>query len=70
MIVFGGTGDGDRLAVAVTDGRVFRLRDADYLDGVYRGPGVTVVGAGLAEFLERLVAAAEGFAADGRARDL
>ncbi|WP_433088994.1 hypothetical protein ACQP1P_22150 [Dactylosporangium sp. CA-052675] len=54
VVVFGGDGAGDLFAIAIADGRVFRLREADYLDGVYRGPGVTLVAADLAEFLDRL----------------
>ncbi|WP_426503524.1 hypothetical protein ACPPVO_38700 [Dactylosporangium sp. McL0621] len=51
----------------MTDGQVFRLQDAGYVGGVYHGTnrGITVVGANLRDFLERLLSAATAFAANG-----
>jgi hypothetical protein len=38
VVVFGSNGGGDLYAVAVTDGRVFRLQDASYIGGVTTAP--------------------------------
>nr|BFE60283.1 hypothetical protein GCM10020063_048090 [Dactylosporangium thailandense] len=72
VVVFGSNGGGDLYAMAVTDGRVFRLRDAAYLGGVYDGTarGITVVGADLRDFLERLLSAVTAFAVRGDIIDL
>lgn len=72
VIVFGSNGGGDLYAMAVTDGRVFRVRDAGYVGGVYNGTdrGITIVGADLRDFLERLLSAVTAFAADGVITDL
>jgi hypothetical protein len=67
VVVFGGNGGGDLYALAVTDGRVFRLREAACAGGVYDGTdeGVTVVGTDLRHFLERFLGAVTAFATDG-----
>jgi hypothetical protein len=72
VIVFGSDGGGDLYAMAVADGRVFRLQDASYVSGVYNGTdrGITVVGADLRDFLERLLSAVTAFAANGAITDL
>jgi hypothetical protein len=59
VVIFGSNGNGGLYAVALTDGRVFRLQDASYLGGVYDGTnyGITVVGVDLRDFLERFLAA-------------
>lgn len=72
-MVFGSNGGGDLYALAATDsGPVYRLREAAYEDGIYRGTerGVTVVGDNLRDFLDRLLAAVEVFAHDGGITDL
>jgi hypothetical protein len=72
VIAFGSNGGGDLYAMAVTDGRVFRIQDASYVGGVYDGTnrGVTVVGTDLSDFLERLLDAVTGFAPNGDITDL
>ncbi|WP_433260415.1 hypothetical protein ACQPWR_17300 [Micromonospora vinacea] len=72
VVVFGSNGGGDLYAVATADGRVFRLRGASYVGGVYAGTGdnVTVVGADLRNFLERLLTTVNAFAANGTILDL
>lgn len=72
IVVFGSNGGGDRYAVATGDGRVFRLRDTSYVDGVHEGTdhGITVVGPDLPHFLELLLAATAAFADDGSVTDL
>jgi len=73
IVVFGSNGGGDLYAVTTTDrGRVYRLQDAAYEAGVYRGSdrGITVVGENLRDFLEKVLAAVEAFADDGSIADL
>jgi hypothetical protein len=73
IVVFGSNGGGDLYALAATDsGPVYRLREAAYEDGIYRGTerGITVVGDNLRDFLGRLLAAVEAFARDGSISDL
>ncbi|MFG2040630.1 hypothetical protein [Dactylosporangium sp. NPDC048998] len=67
IVVFGSNGSGDLYAIATKDGSVFRLRDAEYLRGIYHGSerGISVVGDDLREFLERFLAAVAGLAHDG-----
>jgi hypothetical protein len=71
-VVFGSNGGGDLYAVAVTDGRVFRLQDASYIGGVYDSTtrGITVVGEDLRDFLERFLTAVNAFAVNGDITDL
>jgi hypothetical protein len=71
VVVFGSNGGGDLYAIAVTDGRVFRLQDASYIGGVYRGTnhGITVVAADLRDFLERFLNAVNAFAMNGDITD-
>jgi hypothetical protein len=73
VVVFGSNGGGDLYALAATGGGpVYRLREAAYGDGIYRGTecGITVVGNNLGDFLGRLLAAVEAFARDGSITDL
>jgi hypothetical protein len=73
IVVFGSNGGGDLYALAATgSGPVYRLREAAYEDGIYRGTerGITVVGNNLGHFLDRLLAAVEVFARDGSITDL
>ncbi|MEU7873331.1 SMI1/KNR4 family protein [Dactylosporangium sp. NPDC049140] len=72
VVVFGSNGGGDLYAIAVTDGRVFRLQDASYIGGVYGGTnhGITVVAADLHDFLERFLNAVNAFAMNGDITDL
>jgi hypothetical protein len=64
VVVFGSNGGGALYAVAVTDGRVFRLQDTSYIRGVYDGTshGVTIVAADLRDFLERFLNGLNAFA--------
>jgi hypothetical protein len=73
IVVFGSNGGGDLYAVVVTDsGPVYRLQDAGYEAGTYRRTerGIKIVGENLRDFLEKLRAAVEAFAEDGRIADL
>ncbi|WP_146765926.1 hypothetical protein [Micromonospora noduli] len=72
VVVFGSNGGGDLYAEATADGRVFRLRGASYVGGVYAGTenGVSVAGADLREFLERLLITVNAFATNGAILDL
>jgi hypothetical protein len=72
IVVFGSNGGGDLYAIAVTDGRVFRLQEAAYLGGVYHSTtaGVTIVATDLRDFLEQFLDAVTGFARDGSITDL
>ncbi len=73
IVVFGSNGGGDLYALATPDGGlVYRLQDAAYEAGVYRGTerGITVVGKDLRDFLDKFLAAVEAFADDGRVTDL
>jgi len=72
VVVFGSNGGGDLYALATDGGSVYRLREAAYEDGIYRGTerGITVVGETLRDFLERFLAAVETFAHDGSITDL
>lgn len=73
IVVFGSNGGGDLYAVTTTGrGRVYRLQDAGYEAGIYRGSelGIAVVGENLRDFLEKVLAAVETFANDGSVADL
>jgi hypothetical protein len=62
VVVFGSNGGGDLYALGIRDGRVFRLRGAGYVGGVYEG-GVTEAGTDLGDFLTRLLAEVTAFGA-------
>ncbi|WP_433204415.1 SMI1/KNR4 family protein [Dactylosporangium sp. CS-047395] len=74
VVVFGSDGGGTLYAIAVGGvGTVYRLDGCAYQAGAYRGragSGVTAVAEHLDDFLERLLAAVEAFADDGRISDL
>jgi len=71
IVVFGSNGGGDLYAIGTEDGLVYRLQDAGYLRGVFRGTerGIIVVGKDLRDLLERFLAAVAAFAHDGSVTD-
>ena len=72
IVVFGSNGGGDLYAIGTHDGRVYRLREAQYLHGVYSGTtaGITTIGEDLRDFLQRFLIAVTAFATDGAIVDL